>query len=260
MSVGGGILRNLFRRLSNRPTDVGRVAIVTANFGGIDNVHPLPASPSIDAFYFTEAITQTETPPEIAASWGGLIVPNFPRHDFNPRLRAKYFKLQIHRLDLVANHRWLVWIDGSLQFLDISFLLEKARYLSKLPPHQRALFIPHPFRQTVEEEYHYVKSEIENGSEYLRVRYDQEKMSEQIQYFAESNLNLKSPLICGGFWMIENSDLNQRCWDAWWDQNLRFGMMDQLSLPIMLEKFGIEPQRLPIDIYKNDLFEHHGHR
>ena len=32
--------------------------------------------------------------------------------------------------------------------------------------------------------------------------------------------------------MIENNERLRRAWDDWWDQNLRFGLMDQLSLPV----------------------------
>jgi hypothetical protein len=54
--------------------------------------------------------------------------------------------------------------------------------------------------------------------------------------------------------MMENSEIMRRAWDAWWDQNLRFGMMDQLSLPVILKDSGIEPQALEVHLWKNDFF------
>jgi hypothetical protein len=71
------------------------IALVTANFGGIDEVKALPDHEETDAFYYTDQSVS----PEVARTWTRIINPNYPRYDLNPRLRAKYFKLQIHRLD-----------------------------------------------------------------------------------------------------------------------------------------------------------------
>jgi len=44
------------------------------------------------------------------------------------------------------------------------------------------------------------------------------------------------------------------------DQNLRYGMQDQLSLPVMLDAFGLEPQALPLHVEKNEFWERAAHR
>ena len=41
--------------------------------------------------------------------------------------------------------------------------------------------------------------------------------------------------------MVERSELFGRIWDDWWDQNIRFGIMDQLSLPVLLDDHGCGP-------------------
>jgi hypothetical protein len=81
-----------------------------------------------------------------------------------------------------------------------------------------------------------------------------------MEYFKSRGWNVEAPLFCGTVWMIENSEPPRRAWDAWWDQNLRFGMMDQLSLPVILEDHGIEPQQLKIDLWKNEYFTYVPHR
>jgi hypothetical protein len=85
-------------------------------------------------------------------------------------------------------------------------------------------------------------------------------MPEQMAYFRSRGWNLEAPLWCGTFWMIENSDVLRQAWDEWWDQNLRFGMMDQLSLPVVLAAHGIAPQLLPLNLWKNDYFTWCVHR
>jgi hypothetical protein len=153
---------NLFRR--GQPT--GPIALVTAMFGGIDDLKPLPEHSGIDAFYYTDDAGRSAASSHAAATWTRVIVPDYPRHDFNPRLRGRYFKHQIHRLDEVREHRWLVWADSTLRFDDLGFIAEKAAALSRLPARQRALVVPHPERNTISEEYQFIQGGIEAGNPY----------------------------------------------------------------------------------------------
>lgn len=249
------MIRNLLRRESQ-----GTIALVTANFGGIDAPKPLPGHPGIEAIYYTDAATAASVEPEARRTWDRVLVPNYPRYDFNPRLRAKYFKLQIHRLDEVRGHRWLVWADGSVQFHDLDFVTRCARALARLPARRRVLLVPHPDRQTVWQEYRFVEDEMAAGNAYLVQRYALEKMPEQMEYFRTRGWNLHARLWCGTFWMMENAEPLRRAWDAWWDQNLRFGLMDQLSLPVILADHAIEPEALDVNLWRNEHFTWVSHR
>lgn len=236
-----------------------RIALVSANFNSFDSVKELPASDGIDSFLYCDENTRAASSAEVAASWTRIIVPNYPRHDFEPRLRARYFKHQIHRLDEVSDHRWLVWADSSIRFKGTRFLVDRCRALESLPPQQRALVIPHPDRETVLEEYEYLNAKIRIGSIYHVERYAREKMAEQMAYYRERGWSVAAPLYCGTLWIIENSDVFRRCWDDWWDQNIRFGMMDQLSLPIMLAQHRLEPQLLSVPLKNNEHFTVESH-
>lgn len=233
---------------------MNEVALVTANFGGIDELKALPDHDGVDAFYYTDEEARRRADSQALASWTRVIVPDYPRHDFVPRLRARYFKHQIHRLDEVQDHRWLVWADSSLQFSETQFILEQVDRLASLSPRQRIMVVPHPDRGTVREEYQFIKDAMANGNEYLRKRYEREKMTEQISHFQRRGWNIDASLWCGTFWIVENSDVFKRLWNDWWDQNLRFGLMDQLSLPVILEQYHCVPQRLDIHLYRNEYF------
>jgi hypothetical protein len=239
------------------------IALISANFGGIDEIRPFPSCADVDAFYYTDAPTLASADPTVTASWTRIIVPNYPRHDFNARLRGRYFKHQIHRLSESEGYRWLVWADAALLFNDAKFcslLTEQAEQLGSLPPKRRLLLVPHPDRRTVREEYEFVRDQIQSGNEYLRIRYANEKMTEQMEFFKAQGMNIDAPLWCGTIWMVENSPLMKQCWDSWWDQNIRFGMMDQLSLPVILNQFEIVPQALSVNLWDNRYFRHMGHR
>ncbi len=137
---------------------------------------------------------------------------------------------------------------------------ERALALSRLPENKRILLVPHPDRSTISEEYRFIQREIEAGNAYLTERYAGEKMTEQMEDFRARGWNLDAALWCGTLWMIENSELLRRAWDDWWDQNLKFGMMDQLSLPVILEAHGIEPQSMPVNLWRNQYFSWIKHR
>ena len=236
------------------------IAVVSANFGSMDVVKTLPKAPEVDAFYYTDEAGYSSASVEAIASWTRVVVPDYPRSDFNNRLRSRYFKHQIHRLDEVQRHRWLVWADSSLQFMETGFLVEQARRLEALPAQQRVMLIPHPERQTVLEEYEFIKQQIAADNQYLAARYEPERMLEQIRYFEQRGWATDALLYCGGFWMIENSDRCRRCWDDWWDQNLRFGMMDQLSLAPVLRAHNLAPTTLDVNIWSNAHFSFVPHR
>jgi hypothetical protein len=240
------------RRAAGAPPD--GVALVTACFGGIDAVKPLPPHDGIDAFYYTDAAGAASADPDCARTWTRVVVPDYPRHDFGPRLRGRYFKHQIHRLDEVRGHRWLVWADSSVRFKDLGFVHRAVAELLRRPPLERVLLVPHPERRTISEEFRFIQDAIDGGDPYLRLRYASEKMPEQMAYFRSRGWDLEAPLWCGTVWMIENSEAVRRAFDAWWDQNLRYGLMDQLSLPVILADHGITPTPLDVRLWDNPYF------
>jgi hypothetical protein len=239
---------------------MNEVGLVTANFGGVDELRALPEHEGIDAFYYTDQATRAQADPAAVASWSEVLVPDYPRHDFGPRLRARYFKHQIHRLHEVRSHRWLVWADSSLEFHETGFILDRVEELRRRPPSQRVLVIPHPERNTVREEYEYICDQIAEGNEYLRLRYQHEKMTEQMKYFGDQGWDVEAGLWCGTFWMVERSEMFRRIWDDWWDQNIRFGMMDQLSLPVLLDHQRCDPMQFAISLRRNDHFTKTAHQ
>jgi len=246
-------------RLLIAENHMGTIALVTANFGGIDRLKPLPVDPHVDSYCYTDNAGRMSTPKEVSATWHEIIVPDYPRNDFNDRLRSRYFKHQIHRLNQVRGYRWLAWTDSSLLFKNLSFLVDESEKLSRLEPHQRLLLIPHPDRDTVADEYAYIQKQISLGNDYLKSRYYYEKMREQMLYFKEVGWSAEVPLYCGTFWLVENSEIIQRALDDWWDQNIRFGMMDQLSLTPVLYSHSLSPQRLDVRLWDNEYFRYITH-
>jgi hypothetical protein len=226
------------------------IALVTANFGGIDGMKPISkTNPRVQGFYYTDQATASTASEKAKEGWGHIIVPDYPRHDFNDRLRARYFKHQIHRLDEVQRYRWLAWVDSSVWIKDADFLAGWADVLDGLPPQHRCMVIPHNARSTVQQEFEFIQGEIDKGETYQIVRYGNEKMKEQMNWFKKMGLDTNAPLFVGTIWMVENSPLMQEALNTWWDQNLRFGMMDQLSFSLVFDHYGIIPSQFNVEVW-----------
>jgi hypothetical protein len=86
-------------------------------------------------------------------------------------------------------------------------------------------------------------------------------MTEQMAHLRERGWDVDAPgLWCGTFWIVENSDLFRHCWNDRWDQSIRLGMMDQLSLPMILRQHGRCPQPLNVSLWKNEHFTYVAHQ
>ena len=243
-------LANLVRRFAPR-SDIG---LITANFGGIDTIKPLPSRSGTDAFYYTDVETATVTNRASINTWNAVIVSD-RETQLNARLRSRYFKHQIHHLPEAKPFRWLVWADSSFLFKELDFIKDIVEKLGHLPPNNRLLLVPHPERQTVRQEIDFIVSQIEQGNEYLRVRYGQDKTTEAIEHLESRGFNLQDRLWCGGFWIIENNSIINQAWDAWWAYTCRYGTQDQYFLPAAMAEFGLRPQALNVNIFANQYFD-----
>lgn len=235
--------------------DDAGVAIFTANFGGIDEPSKFSQGKGYSGFYFTDLATKDGSSEEIIDSWPNFCTPNYPRHDFNSRLRAKYFKLQPHRIDGLQRFRYLCWIDARVSIRRYDFVLDTIERLKSLPSNRRLAIFAHPVRNTVKDEFDFIAAGIAAGNRRLMVQYGSENMSGLIEYYEKQGLDLSSRLVAAGFWIRENNEPMNQCWDVWWDHTLKFTIMDQLSLPVIMNKMGIEPELIPGNIYSNDIIK-----
>lgn len=186
------------------------------------------------------------------ASWTRIIQPAYPRHDFSDRLKAKYFKLQPDRLAEVKPYEFIGWMDARITMKNTAFLRAAVRKLRRLEPHRRCMIYAHPWRKTVEEECATILKGIAEGNERLVRKFSGEPLQQQVDDNRAAGFDMSARLLAGSFWIRENSPMMNAAWDEWWDQNLRYSISDQLSLPLVLARAGIIPTIIPGDVYKND--------
>lgn len=223
------------------------IALVTANMGGLDPLFALPPHPGVDAFYYTDR------PDAVPSGWTGSFVVG----DGNPRLLAKRFKCQAHRLAEVQGCRWLAWADASFEFRSLDFLHAWAALAGD--EGACAVLVPHPDRGTVAEEYAYVLRQIAGGNKYLSSRYSAEVLRCERAHFSRTHELEKLRLWAGGMWLFANVPRTHEFLNSWWDCVLRFSILDQTSMSPLLADHGIEPVAFSGNLYDNQHWVRHPH-
>jgi len=221
---------------------VPQVALVTASFGGLDPVLPLPRRKRVRAATYC----YTDQPGVKASGWD-VIATQHPA--LNPRLAAKYYKCQIHRLRAVQGHKWLAWVDACLQLNDLEFLATWANLAGR----ERAVLVPHPDRKTVAEEYDYILGHLARGSSpYLSARYDEGTLIAERNHFSrEADLG-HCPLWAGGVWLLPNVPRVHMFLDDWWRTVNTFSIFDQAAITPLLERHRIEVAPYDVNLFKNE--------
>ena len=219
------------RRLRRRP----RIAIYTAIFGGYDRLNEQPALPGVDFFCFTDE--------REARSERWRVEVREPPHE-HPRLAAKWFKMNPHRL--FADYRHTIWIDGNVKISTESFADEVLACVSESG---LALF-RHPDRDNVFDEARF-SSEMP--------KYEGLPVLEQVDHYRAQGFDASGLYACGILVRDNASEKIRQLNDDWMHENTRWTYQDQLSLPFLLWKHGIEPGVIPYDLWDNPLFTLAGH-
>ena len=184
----------------------------------------------------------------------------FPRHDLNPRLRAKYFRMSTHWLH--PEYSAYIWADGAFQIDDPvalrSFMVDALGSAD-------CAFFKHPDRQTIVQESDAVIGWIAEGCDhwckYLRVRYEHEPMQAQVEAYVGEGFPMDGyPLIATGLFIRRNLPHVNAAFDHWLIENFKWTIQDQLSLPYILWKHNLSSNLINnVSIWSGPFHKHTGH-
>ncbi len=220
-----------------------RIAVVTASIGGIDVPKIFPnQSIAVDYFSFTN-----ENLP-------------FPMDGLSSRLRAKYFKMQAHKLAAIENQEYdvIVWIDGNVQLQKDNVL---AQMINRLVEEKADVVLaPHPSRNCVYAETDFIVNEIAKGNKYLSVRYKPESLKKEADLFRSWNYPENNGLYWCGFFARRNTPKVNDFFDDWWNANLLWCDFDQTNFPFLAHRHKIKISTIEFgDFYENENYKlvHH---
>lgn len=200
--------------------------VYTACFGGFDSFQPqAPQDIAVDWYAFTD-----NQDAEVPEPWKAIVVPG--KYDV-PRMSAKWYKLQPHRIEEFTGTRDVVWIDANMQITEPSFA---AGALAS----RRNGFAAwrHPERDCIYEEA-VVSVRL---SKYTR------RVIHQVEHYrAEGHPQHGGLFACGTLaWDTSQRRVNQ-LGDAWLAECEAWTYQDQLSLPVVCRRMNFQPGVFPLD-------------
>jgi len=219
-----------------------KIAVVTAIFGGKDTPKLFPPqSVPCDYFCFTE-----ENSP--------VPLPNLP-----DRLKAKYFKLQMHRV--LPGYDAYVWIDGNVQVTSADFIKVMTDDLSGIRIQK------HHERQTIGQEIDFI---LASDNVYLTTRYGAQPLKQEYEWYLSQGMPEDAPLYSCNIFSFYNGRMgtgaNGLFFNAWWNLVLAWSWFDQSAFSFLAEhcnksESGVAKVRT-IDLgpmFNNPYFTLHSH-
>ncbi len=174
----------------------------------------------------------------------------------HPRLQAKIPKMLAHEMH--PGYDYYVWIDGSIALRDKSALFW---LISQCEGFDIALF-PHPYRCNIREEIEYCFAEMIAGNTYLNERYQNEPLLEQANLYLSDPNFVDNNLFAGGVFAYSTSILrtSHNMMSDWFYHCARHSVQDQISLPFLFYKHGINYNMICENIFANPYFSFVGHK
>ncbi len=200
------------------------IAVITAIFGEYDAVPPVPVG-------FDDAVLVSDR--EIESEWRNVVI----KRNESPRLASKFAKF---RPDLFTTCNSSVWVDASMR--DEQNWLRSA-VEPKLAEHD-LVFFKHPQRNNVLAE---LLASLELD------KYLDQPLSEQVHSYQVQGFRDDIGLWAGGVIARNHTFKNIQFGDAWLEENQKWSIQDQLSLPYIAWKLQIIPGHFDEDQYTGPL-------
>lgn len=200
------------------------VVIYTANFGGYDQTRvQAPQDLDVDWVYLTDG----ERGPDVPDEWDVHVVE--PKHD-HPNLAAKVYKSSPPWE--LGDWRHAIWIDANMQITDPRFAAQAIEYVN-----DGVAFWSHPRRDCVYDE---AAVCIPGAPEAQNARYRNLPIEEQMTAYRAEGFPEHWGLYATGttVWTPEQSAYLGA---AWLKECELWGFQDQLSLPVVAWRLGVEP-------------------
>lgn len=158
----------------------------------------------------------------------------FPLPNLNNRLRGKYVKIMTHRFS--ASERF-IWLDGSVKVTSKRF--QKAMYLLMDESGADVVICRHPDRLNVYDEISYILSAIKDGKPYLKERYENEPLAEELAFYLQQGLPKDFPLYACRLFCRANTPKVNAAFDDWWLGCLEYSNFDQTYFSYICWRHGL---------------------
>jgi hypothetical protein len=192
-----------------------KVAVITANLGGIDG----------------ENITPLYTPQVMPQNWECSINyfddNNFQdrKHAFLPRLRAKIPKML--GWQLIPGHNYYIWLDACYILANPNSIMWLVEQIGDAD----MAVLKHPDRNTIRGEYEFVAVYMTRNSKFLLDRYDGEPMKQQVEMYLSDSSFKDDKLYHMAAFIYKPNKKACEALECWYRHCCLYSVQDQLSFP-----------------------------
>lgn len=216
---------------------MNRIAVVTVNIGGIDDIKCIPPQ-SIPYDYF--CFTEHNLP--------------FPMSSLDNRTKSRYLKTQMHRY--LPDYDIFIWLDGRVEVTSSSFVEELS---SSIENDAEIVCCAHDDRSNIYEEIEYIVSSIEDNKEYLKVRYGHQDMQSEAIFFREQKVPDNCRLLRSTVFATSNKYHTNKVMDEWWAKCCQYTNFDQAMFSYMCWIHFTDKNSIVLLEANNNLFQYNKH-
>lgn len=203
-----------------------KIAVITANIGGIDPIFGMPKQECDNVEYKYFYYNESNLP--------------FPLTNLNDRYKSRYLKIQTHRF--LPDFNAYIWLDGRFKITSNKFI---DHFVENLKEHDIVLY-KHRERKNVFEELNFIVEEMNKGSKYLLERYANQQLIKEAVFYKASNIE-NMPLVANGIFIRLNNIKVNSCFDEWWRRCIEFSNSDQTMLSVVLSQYNLNANYLEFD-------------
>lgn len=205
--------------------------VYSSIYGGYDPLRPHPDHSGVEAW-----LCFTDDPGLTCPGWETVVEPARYEH---PRLSAKWRKT--HPPDADRS----IWIDGSVGLVAASYV----DVLDRLLDGADMAFFPHPWRDNIRDEV---------GASAGMRKYAGLDMDGQVALY-EKRKGAQRGLWASTTFARNHTPAVLQMGAAWMAHCELLTYQDQLSLPVLLDDYGITVAPIPYNLVANPWFGWHGH-
>ncbi len=236
-------MQNLENLENIEPKKEKKIAVITSIYGNYDNLkeHNILNKDKVDWYCFTDGNIESnfwkivKTPYHMNYP-GNINYNNYRNYYSNIKdnktknmMRAKFYKIKTHEIDILGKYDYFIWIDGSI-ILQNDFI---NNILSIINTNNNKLInFKHSQRNNIKDELNISLKLPKYSNQNLRYQYD-----EYIKKDFPDNIGLFENTII----IRKNDSEINNLFNDWWIENLKYSFQDQISYPYVLWKNNILP-------------------
>ena len=159
-------------------------------------------------------------------------------------MSAKYYKINSHKVDILQKYDYYIWIDGSI-FLQKDFIKNIYKVINKT--NKEVIHFKHSARDNIKDEYLFSKDMMKYKMINLYKQYN-----DYIKYGFTDNKGLYENTII----IRKNVKKINNAFEKWFQENIKYGFQDQISLPYIYWKYNINPYLINENVFNNKLYSY----